>query len=54
MTKVLWHTKKNMCFADVTKNRCNFDSFTLDGYCCVAAVIFFIPLTQGKEVSAPD
>ena len=34
---------KKMCyfFADLTKNRYSFDSFTLKGYCCVGCCHFF-------------
>ena len=54
--KVLRHTKKRyiyIFFADLTKNRCNFDSATLDSYCCVGYSHFF-GQSNGKEVSAPD
>ena len=41
ITKILQHTK-NVFFANLTKNRYNFDSFTPDGYCYVGlAVVIF-------------
>ena len=49
ITKILWF----LCWFD-RKNRYNFDSFTLDSYWCVGCCQFFIWLSKGKEVSAPD
>ena len=46
ITKILLHTKKYVFFANLTKNRYSFDSFTLDGFCCMAVVIFFYNLRE--------
>ena len=39
--KILQPTN-NVFFADLTKNRYNFDSFTPDGCCCVGCCYFFL------------
>ena len=52
ITKILWHTK-NIFLANLTKNRYNFDSFTLNNYYCVVCYHFFIWQSKGKEVSCP-
>ena len=48
-------TPKAWIFYQGDKNRYDFDSFTLDGYCCVGCCHFFlIWQSKGKEVSVPD
>ena len=42
ITKILQHTPKSIFFADLTKNRYNFDSFTPEDYCCVGCCHFLI------------
>ena len=46
-----WGTPKNIFFADLTKNRYNFDSFRPYGYCCAGCCHFFI--WQGKRGQCP-
>ena len=42
-TKIVWHAKQYMFFADLTKkNRYNFVSFTPDSSCSVGCCNFFI------------
>ena len=43
ITKILWRTE-NIFLAGLTENGCNFDSFTLDSYCCVGFVIFYLTI----------
>ena len=38
------------CFANLTKNRYNFDSFTLDSYCCVGCCLLFDSLMVKRPV----
>ena len=52
--KNLWHTKKYIFHQSDQKNRCDFDSFTLDSYCSAGCCHFFIWQSKRKEVSAPD
>ena len=51
-TKILQYIK-NTFFANLTKNRYNFDSFTPNNYCCVVCYHFFIWKSKGKEVPCP-
>ena len=49
---MLWHTKKYIkIYWRYDKNSYNFDSFTLDGYCCVGCCHFLIWQSKGKKIS---
>ena len=50
---VVCSTPKNMFYADQTKNRYNFDSFTPEGCRGLGCLRFYVA-SKGREVSAPD
>lgn len=52
VTKIQQHTK-NVFFANLQNIRSTFDGFTLDGYCCVAAVILLFG-NVGARGQGPD
>ena len=53
ITNIFQHTQKYI-FTNLKKTRCNFDLFTMDGYCRVGGCHFCIRQCKGKEVSDPD
>ena len=48
IAQFLWHTKRIYFLPIWQKNRYNFDSFTVDGYCGIGVVIFYLTVHEKR------
>lgn len=52
VTDILRHSKYIHAFADLAKNRCDFDPFTPEGYCCAGSGIFSLTVSYGCFINS--